>query len=149
VTDYLLEKSVMIITVADGSNYFKGLLLLIRKDRRITEMEIQTIKRIGKTLGFEREFCDNAIHDILENNYIVDAPPKFSTKEIAMKFIKDGLAIAFLNNELHPFEKEWLRSTAKINGVNLAWFRQECINTINRKHFTSQLEVDDLTVKYS
>jgi hypothetical protein len=139
----------MIITVTDGSNYFKGLLLLIRKDRRITEKEIHAIKRIGKTLGFEREFCDNAIHDILENNFILDTPPKFSTKEIAMKFIKDGLAIAFLNNELHSFEKEWLRSTAKINGVDLAWFRQECINTTNRKQLTSQLEVDDLIVKYS
>ena len=96
----------MKITVLDGSNYFKGLLLLIRKDHKITESEIQLMKRIGKTLGFEPKFCDNAIHEILENKYIVDVTPEFSTKEIAIKFIKDGLTLAFSDNEAHPSEEE-------------------------------------------
>jgi hypothetical protein len=139
----------MTITVMDGSNYFKGLLLLIRKDRRITESEIQLMRHIGRTLGFDHEFCDNAIHDILENNYIVDAPLKFSTKDLAVKFIKDGLSIALSDKDVHPFEKEWLRSIAKKNGLSLTWFSQEIVNTKNRKQFTSPLEVDDLTIKYS
>ena len=139
----------MKITVIDGSNYFKGLLLLISKDRKITESEIQLMKRIGKTLGFEREFCDNAIHEILENKYIVDAPPEFSTKELAIKFIKDGLATAFSDNEVHPSEGEWLRSTADKNGLDLTWFRSESVNAINRKQLPSRMEVDDLTVEYS
>jgi hypothetical protein len=146
---FLIGRSIMKITVMDGSNYFKGLLLLIRKDRRITESEIQLMKRIGKSLGFERQFCVNAIHDILENNYIVDAPLEFSTKELAIKFIKDGFAIVLSNNEVHPFEKEWLRSIAKKNGLDLTWFHQESINAVNRKRFLSHMEVDDLIVKNS
>ena len=134
------------ISVIDRSNYFKGLLLLIRKDRRITELEIQFMKRIGKALGFERQFCANAIHDILENNFIMDTPLEFSTKELAIKFIKDGFTLAFSDNEFHPFEKEWLRSIAKKNGVDLAWFRKESENVKNKKQVPSRMEVDDLTV---
>ncbi len=143
------ERKALKINVIDGSNYFKGLLLLISKDRKITETEIQLMKRIGKTLGFEREFCDNAIHEILENKYIVDAPPEFSTKELAIKFIKDGLAIAFSDNEVHPSEGEWLRSAADKNGLDLTWFRSESVNATNRKQLPSHMEVDDLTVEYS
>jgi len=139
----------MKITVLDGSNYFKGLLLLIRKDQKIAEPEIQLMKRIGKTLGFEREFCENAIHEILGNRHIVDAPPEFSTKELAIKFIKDGLAIASSDKEVHPSEEEWLRSAAEKNGLDLTWFRQESINTTNRTPLLSHLEVDDLTVEFS
>lgn len=139
----------MKITVIDRSNYLKGLLLLIRKDRKITESEIQFIKRIGKTLGFEREFCDNAIHEILENKYIVDAPPEFSTKELASKFVKDGLAIAFSDDEGHPSETEWLRSTAEKNGLDLTWFSEEIVNAATRKQLASHMEFDDLTVESS
>jgi hypothetical protein len=139
----------MRITVLDGSNYYKGLLLLIRKDRKITESEIRLMKRIGKTLGFEREFCENAIQEILENRHIVDAPPEFSTKELAIKFIKDGLAIAVSDNEVHPSEEEWLRSTAEKNGLDLTWFRQESANAAKRKPLSSHLEVDDLKVDHS
>jgi hypothetical protein len=136
----------MNISVIDRSNYFKGLLLLIRKDRRITDSEIQLIQHVGKALGFEREFCRKAIHDILENNSIMDAPPEFSTKELAIKFIKDGLTIAFSDNELHPFEKEWLRSVAKKNGIDVLWFRHESISRKKRKLIPFHMEVDDLTV---
>ncbi len=137
----------MKISVIDGSNYFRGLLLLIRKDRKITESEIQLMKRIGKTLGFEPEFCDNAINEILENKYIVDAPPEFSTKELTIKFIKDGLAIAFSNNAFHPSEEEWLKSTVEKNGLDLTWFRQESLNATNRKQLPSNMEVDNLIVE--
>jgi uncharacterized tellurite resistance protein B-like protein len=136
----------MNISVMDRSNYFKGLLLLIRKDRRITEAEVRIMKRIGKTLDFERRFCENVIHDILENNYIVDAPLEFSTKEIAVKFIKDGLAIALSDNEIHPFEKEWLRAIAKKNGLTMVWFRQETKNALTNKQYPSHMEADDLIV---
>ena len=139
----------MKITIADGSSYFKGLLLLIRKDRQIAESEIQLMRHIGKTLGFEREFCENAIHEILENKYIVDTPPEFSTKELAMKFVKDGFAIAFSDNEVHPSEAEWLRSTAEKNGLDLAWFHLQSAQATNRKQLLTHMEVDDLTVEHS
>lgn len=138
----------MKITVIDASNYFKGLLLLIRKDQKITETEIQLMKRIGKTLGFEPKFCDNAINEILKNKYIEDTIPEFSSKELAMKFIKDGLVLASSDVELHPTEAKWLRATAEKNGLDITWFYQESEKAANRKQLPSHMEVDDLIVEY-
>ena len=138
----------MNITVRDGGNYLKGLLLLIRKDRKITDAEVHLVTRIGKTLGFERTFCENAIGEILENKYIVDEPPVFSTMELAKKFIKDGLALASSDNEVHPSEEEWLWSTAEANGLEGSWFRQERANAAHRHPLPFSLEADSLTVAY-
>ena len=138
----------MRISIIDGSNYFKGLLLLVGKDKKVKQPEIELMKRIGKTLGFEKEFCDNAIRDILENKYIVDAHPVFSSKELALKFIKDGLFVAFSDNEIHPSEEQWLRLTAEKNGIDLMLFSQELENVVQRKILSDRLEIDDLAVEY-
>jgi hypothetical protein len=139
----------MKISVLDASNYFKGLLLLIRKDRKVSQPETELMKRVGKSLGFEKEFCDDAIRDILANQYIEDTPPDFSTKELAVKFLKDGLSLAYSDNEYHPAEDQWLRSTAERNGVEPELFSLEQESAANRKTFPVHLEVDDLTVMNS
>jgi uncharacterized tellurite resistance protein B-like protein len=139
----------MRITVLDGSNYFRGLLLLVRKDRKIDKSEAQMIKRIGKTLGFEREFCENAVHEIMENTHILDAPPEFSSKDVAMKFIRDGFAVALSDADIHPAEEEWLRSTAEKNGLEEDWFQRESLKAREKTDSPLRLEVDDLTVAYS
>ncbi len=136
----------MKISVMDASNYLKGLLLLLRKDGKITQPEIELMKRIGQTLGFEKKFCDSAIQEILGNKYIMDVPPEFSTKELAIKFIRDGLCLAFSDDEVHPFEEQWLRSTAEKNGLDLNFFARECANATNRNALPARLESDDLTI---
>jgi hypothetical protein len=99
----------------DRSNYFKGLLLLARKDNEVDSKEKEALMAIGKKLGFDKKFCANAIREILVNEYIIDQPPKFSRKEVAEKFIKDGIKIALVDNNLHTFELEWLQKIAKLN----------------------------------
>jgi len=136
----------MNISAMDAGSYFRGLLLLIGKDQRITEPEVKLVKYIGKTLGFEKEFCDNAIHDILVNNFIADAPPKFSSKELAEKFIKDGLVVAASDNEIHTSEMEWLKSIAKKNGLDVRWVLNEKENVLKGKEKELRLEVEDLSV---
>jgi hypothetical protein len=138
----------MKITLIDASNYFKGLLLLIRKDGKVTDAETELTKRIGKSLGFEEEFCDNAIHEILENRFIVDTPPEFSSRELAMKFIKDGLTLASSDDEVRAPEEEWLKSTATKNGLGIEWFSQERQNTVRARGIDARLEVDHLTVEH-
>ena len=138
----------MMISVVDGSNYFKGLLLLIRKDRRVTDSERQLMEHIGKSLGFERGFYVKAIQEILVNHYIVDEPPVFSKKELATLFIKDGFAIANSDNEIHSFEKEWLKVTAKKNFLDLNWFQQEFEISKIKIYPTAHMEVDALTIQY-
>jgi hypothetical protein len=136
----------MKISVIDGSNYFKGLLLLMRKDRKIARPEIEVMKRIGKKLGFDSEFCDNAIHEILDNEYIIDEPPAFSSRELAVRFIKDGLVLVFADNESHPSEVEWLRRTAENHSLDATWFRHETENAANTKQPPTHMQVDDLIV---
>jgi hypothetical protein len=142
-------RAAMRISIIDAGEYFRGLLLLSRRDRKISEPEAELMKRIGKTLGFEREFCDNAIREILENEYILDTPPKFSTSDLAMKFIKDGLTLAFSDKEVVAFECEWLRAAAENNGLDMQWFVQQWKLAMNTKDTDNRLEVDDLSVKYS
>jgi hypothetical protein len=139
----------MNISVIDASNYFKGLLLLIGKDRKITQGESALLKRVGKALGFEREFCKNAVNDILENPYIVDTLPVFSSREIAKKFILDGFVIAAVDGAIHLLEEEWLKSTAENYGLEDEWFLQEKATALQRTEPPARLEAEDLTVDYS
>ena len=97
--------------------YFKGLLLLIRKDRDIHQEERNMLMRIGKALGFEKNFCKNAITEILDNKYIVDDPPRFSNPDIAKYFIKDGLRLAFVDGQFHEKEVAWLKAVAEQHGL--------------------------------
>jgi hypothetical protein len=139
----------MKITLIDASNYFKGLLLLVGKDRKIADPENEMMQRIGKTFGFEKVFCDNAIRDILENKFILDVPPEFSEKELAKKFIRDGLTLAASDNEIHPSEEAWLLSTAEKNGLDAQWFYKERQSMERGSDIHGVLEVDGLTVEYS
>lgn len=138
----------MNISVLDGSNYFKGLLLLIRKDKKITKEEHKLMTRIGKTLGFEKMFIENAIQEILDNRHISMTPPVFSTQEIAEKFLKDGLIIAASDSEIHPREEGWLLSVAEINNIEKSWLSAEKNSILKNKEHTELLEVDSIKVLY-
>lgn len=133
----------------DGSNYFKGLLLLIRKDRKITESEIEMMKRIGKKLGFEKDFCEETIMEILGNKFMLDTPEEFSSKELAMKFIKDGLTLALSDDEVHPAEEEWLKLFAEKNKLDSEWFCSEREKAAKRNSLPVKMEVDDLIIIHS
>lgn len=115
----------MEISAVDASNYLRGLMLLIRRDRKVTQSEVDLIMRIGKALGFEEEFCRQSVEGILENEYIREQPPRFSRQELARMFIRDGLLLAYSDQELHPLEEEWLRLIAELNNLDLQWFFRE------------------------
>jgi len=137
----------MTIDVLDGSNYFKGLLLLIRKDHRITGQEADRMKSIGRSLGLEPRFCEEAIRDILENRYIDDSPPKFSSQELARIFLRDGLRLAVADNEIHDLEQEWLASVAGINGIDAAWLDDQKAAALAGA-LGDRFEAFDLHVRY-
>lgn len=122
-----IHRSIMSIKIslADHSQYFKGLLLLIRKDNRIHEKEKEFVMRIGKVLGFEKTFCENAIQEILENEFIVDEPPHFSSQEIAQCFIKDGIQLSLIDEHLDDTEIAWLSQTASLHNLDGAWLENE------------------------
>ncbi len=139
----------MKISLMDGSSYFRGLLLLIRKDRKISDSEAALMKRVGKSLGFEREFCENAIHEVLDNPHIAGEPPEFSRREVAEKFVLDGITLSVSDGEAHAFEREWLRRTAEKNGLDREWFAGRWDRAVEGRHDATDLEVDTLTVEFS
>ena len=55
------------IEIHERSNYLKGLMLLLKRDRVIEEPEKELMKGVGKILGFEKEFVQSSIEDLLEN----------------------------------------------------------------------------------
>ena len=118
---------------------------MVRKDLKVDHSEVEIMKRVGKSLGFEPRFCENAIQDILESTYITDVPPEFSSKELASKFVRDGLALAMGDNVFHPAEEEWLRSIAEKNQLDLSWFLQE--RELALKSPKGSLEVEHFTVE--
>lgn len=110
------------ISLFDRSLYLKGLMLLIRKDQKIDAAERTMAVRIGKMLGFEKEFCENVIEEIMDNKYIVDLPPRFSAPDIARCFIKDGLKLSFVDGHIHENELIWLKAVAETNGLEDKWY---------------------------
>ena len=131
----------MNISLMDRSNYFRGLLLLIRKDQTITEPENNMLLQIGKALGFDREFCEHAIHEILDNKYIEDEPPVFQNQALAEKFIRDGFTVGFCDHDrLHTHEEDWLRRTAEKNGLESGWFNVQLQRAVQNLGMINDLE---------
>jgi len=107
----------MKISIIDRSLYFRGLMLLIRKDREIRNEEKQLMMRIGAIMGFEKKFCKNAIDEIISNKNIDDSPPLFSNSQIAGFFIHDAIIISVANKKIHEAELGWLKEVARANGI--------------------------------
>jgi hypothetical protein len=137
----------MQMTIQEGSNYFRGLLLLVRKDHKVTNEEIAIMMRVGKSLGFAKSFCETAIMDILDNQYILDKPPVFSQQEIAKKFITHGLVIGHCDHKIHPNEERWLQLIAEANEIDSGWFIREQ-QRIDHAREINELDFDDLVVEY-
>ena len=111
----------MKISLMDRSLYFKGLLLLIRKDRAVGEEERALMMRIGRLFSFEKEFCQEVIDEILTNRHVVDEPPLFSESAITRCFVQDGLRFALADGQIHDREWEWLEAVAARNHLDQRW----------------------------
>jgi hypothetical protein len=121
----------MELTLLDRSNYLRGLLILIGKDKNIAIKEKELFLRLSKTLGFSEEFCNNAVNELLINNYIIEDPPKFSDVEIAKAFLKDGIQLAFADGSLHLYEMNWLNFVGDKNNIDPDW-RVEQLNDFKK-----------------
>ncbi|MFA3783138.1 hypothetical protein ABRY23_08755 [Melioribacteraceae bacterium 4301-Me] len=115
------------MTLQDKSNYLKGLLILIGKDKIISKEEERAILQLGKILGFDTKFCQDAINELLENKYIIEEAPKFSSKEVAISFLTDGINLACADGNFHLSELSWLISVAEKNEIDKLW----CIKKID------------------
>lgn len=112
----------MRIPLIDRSLYFKGLMLLVRKDREIRDAEKNIILHIGDLLGFDRKFCESTLVEILDNKHVVDEPPRFSRKDIAQCFVKDGMRVSLADQQIHEAELEWLKAVVRANGLSEGFY---------------------------
>jgi len=72
----------------------------------------------------------------------------FSSREIAEKFLKDGLVLAASDSSIHPHEEAWLLSVASSNGIEKEWLLNEKKIFLQKEKDKLHLEADNIKVKY-
>jgi hypothetical protein len=115
----------MSIPLPERGNYYRGLLVLIRRDQSISEQERELMIQFGQTLDFDKRFCEAAIDELMRNPHIKADPIRFTHKRTAESFLRDALRLALVDGELHPKELSWLKAIADANGVTREWFRKQ------------------------
>ena len=115
----------MSIAVVDKSSYLKGLLILARKDKIISEIQKTIILDAGKRLGFSSEFCEENLNTLLHNECLCEDPVKFNSYTVAKSFIADGLKLTCSGKSIIDEELDWLRQAAEINSIDLKWFNEQ------------------------
>ncbi|MBK7979209.1 MAG: hypothetical protein IPK06_04180 [Ignavibacteriae bacterium] len=136
----------MQISILDKSNYFRGLLVLIGQDRILHEEEKRIILKLGKLFSFEESFVRESIENLLENKFINFEPPKFSSKRIAEKFIKDAVNIALIDNDLHLNELQWLKEAVLKNEIEQKFF-DELLQKNENTRDSNIFEISDLVAE--
>ncbi len=117
----------------DRSYYYRGLLVLIGKDRIIEPREREFMLQLGSLFDFDRRFCQAAIDDLLSNEYITDEPVTFSSREIAECFVEDAIRLAWADDEIHSKEMVWINAVAQANGLTKEWLEAELRRFQDRK----------------
>lgn len=131
--------NIMKFNLIDKSNYFRGLLIVIRKNKTVTESASRTVKRIAAVLDLNQDFVDISLKNLLVNEYIVEEPPKFSDCLIAEIFIKDAINLALSDGILSLLQIQWLMNTAQKNNLSKQWVFVEFEDFINS--YISNLEM--------
>jgi hypothetical protein len=111
----------MTLSLLDRSNYYKGLLVLMRRDRIIDARERELMLQLGEILDFDRRFCEAAIENLLANAHLTREPIIFSNEHVKECFFHDALRLALVDNCLHPMELRWLRTMAQANNQSEQW----------------------------
>jgi len=124
----------------DRSSYLKGLLITARKDNQLSETEISIIKKIATRLGFSSDFFEETISNLLHNKYITEEPIKFSNKSIAKSFLEDGLKLALSDNAITEDETNWLKNTAKENGIEDEWVNKKMKEIQSKPHLIGKMD---------
>jgi hypothetical protein len=117
----MLLEGIMNLSLLNRSNYYKGLLVLSRRDRTIDAREKGFLIQMGEVLGFDKRFCETTINDLLFNANITREPVIFSDERIMKCFFQDALRLAFIDGDLHLLELRWLRSVAHANNQSDRW----------------------------
>ena len=117
----------MNIPLIDKSSYLRGLLILAKKDNHISQFEKKIIYNAGILLGFSSAFCEEILKSLFHNECLCDDPVEFVNSKVAQSFISDGLILSSAGKLISPSQLNWLKRSAEVNGINLAWFKKELL----------------------
>ena len=119
--DARLGEKPTILPQITKSLYYKGLLVLMRRDRIIHPLERNLMLQIGEILGFDKRFCEATISELLSNPNITREPILFSDERTKKCFCRDAARLAMVDGSFHPTELRWLRKVAQVNGLTDHW----------------------------
>ena len=123
----------------DKSTYLKGLLILAKRDKVLTESEEKIITDIASHLGFSTDFYQYTLKNLISNEFLSEEPVQFSNKKIAQSFIIDGLRLAHSDGDLDKNETNWLRATTIENEIDVEWFNKQ-LEEVKYKSLNSPLK---------
>ncbi len=121
------------LTVLDSSNYLKGLLILARKDNKLVDNEREIIRGVAKEFGFSRDFYEDTLRTLMSNKYIKDEPFKFSSRDVAEKFLNDGFKLALSDGSFENTELSWLKNFAHLNDIDEPRFQAILSSFLNEQ----------------
>lgn len=130
----------MQIPQLDRSNYLKGLLITARKDKQLTDLEKNMIRKLSERLGFSQDFFEETINNLLENKYIKDDPIVFSEQNIAKSFIEDGLRLSLIDESVSSDELDWLKQTANANDIDEKWVDDRLKEFKTKSHLLGRMD---------
>ena len=120
-TRRIWKRRLMKMPFLDRSHYYRGLLVLTRKDRLIDSREREMLLHLGRILDFDPRFCEAAIDDLLKNPHLNEEPYRFSDRGIAECFMHDAIRLALVDGHVAPNELTWLKAVARANGLAEEW----------------------------
>jgi len=129
------QEKLQISSIVDKSNYLRGLLILIRKDKNVWDHEMKLFFEEGKSLGFDKSFCEESLNSLLLNININLQPPMFFSKNIAKKLLIKGIQVINDDLKIHPEKIAFLETVAKNNGLLQEW-QTDLIKKIEKKRLT-------------
>jgi len=114
----------MQIPVEDRGKYLRGLLIMVKMDEVISEMDRTIIIKTAKHLGYAPDFYEGILRSLMKNEYIGSEPIMFDSTKLAKHFLIDAINLAGANKNLSNEKINWLKSTASMNLVDRNWFQE-------------------------
>ena len=114
----MLENKYNSEDLQDIGFYLRGLLQVMAADNHLHEKEKNKIKKYAESMGFEKEYIEKTIQNLLENKHMPRMPDQFHSKKTAETFLKEAIQMAVCDGILHPLEQKWLLRAAKKNEID-------------------------------
>ena len=109
----------MNIPIVDRGNYLKGLFIIAKFDGKLNNQEKEILKTASERLGFSKDFFEETARNLLRNKYISEELIKFSSKELALKFIEDAIKLAHSSDLLNDKTINWLKKISELNEISI------------------------------